>query len=134
VLTFLTAFVLTSFCNAAPPDSQPKPAGPAGELKSAPANRVIPSKEPQRKPVTVGEVIKSLGLDETKIGYSDEPPGKLAGVYWYNVKLPGTEAEVDVEIQLATRGPFSEKRAWDIKQVRAATVRKVEITSVIHRE
>src|SRR5688500_877133 len=86
------------------------------------------SADPQPKPAKVADVIKGLALDETKIDYADEPPGKLRSLHWQKVKLPGTEAEVRVEIDIVyTPDVFSDKRKWDIKAVRAATVIKVTI-------
>jgi hypothetical protein len=117
-----------SLCNAAQPEPKPKPVPPAGEAKPGPANLVMPSKDPERKPVTVGDVIKGLGLDETKASYLDEPPGILRGLRWRGVRLPGTDVDVDVEIRFAARGPFSDKHQWDSKEVRAIRVLKVTIT------
>jgi hypothetical protein len=116
---------------------------PASEAKPAPTIREFSLKDlPQ--PVTIADVIKRLGLDESKMSYRDEPPGKLRALYWHKVKLPGTGAEMDVEIQLENPRSFAvrklveiqlgtpplitEKRTWDIKMVRAATVLKVTIT------
>lgn len=101
---------------------------PASEAKPAPSVREFPPKDPQLKPVKVADVIKGLGLDETKMHHSDEPPGKLRAISWRKVKLPGTDAEVDVEIEIVyTLDVFSDKRNWDIKAIRAATVTKVTI-------
>ena len=105
-------------------------APPASELKPAPAVRDLPSKDVSAKPVKVADVIKSLGLDESKMSYTDEPPGKLRALHWRKARFPGTEAEVDVTIDIVyTLAVFSEKGDWDIKAVRAATVIKVTIAS-----
>lgn len=106
---------------------QPKPI-PASELKPAPMVRDATVKESQSKPIKVEEIIKGLALDEAKASYCDEPPGKLRALRWYRVKLNGTEAEVDVQIDIVyTLDLFSDKFEWDIKAVRAATVTKVTI-------
>jgi hypothetical protein len=150
VLTFLTAFVLSSLSSAAlpadpgytspvsarkatQPDAPPKPPGPAGEVKPGPDDPVISAKDRQSKPVNVAEVMKALGLDEKRVSFDDEPPGKLQSLRWRNVKLPGTEAEVNVEIHVAGR-LFSERRRWDMKTVRTLTVIEVRIIPVNHPE
>jgi hypothetical protein len=63
------------------------------------------------------------------MSYISEPPLVIQGFRWTRTKLPGTEVEVDVEIELS--GPFGffdKKKRLDIKEVRAATVRKVTIS------
>ena len=120
----LTAVCLSMCLLAANGTAQP----PASETKPAPSVREFPSKDPQPKPVKVADVIKGLGLDETKMHHSDEPPGKLRAISWHKVKLPGTDAEVDISIEIVyTFDVFSDKRKWDIKAIRAATVTKVTI-------
>jgi hypothetical protein len=97
------------------------------ELKSAPHRREFPLKDLQTKPLKVADVVKGLGLDVTKVSYIDEPPGILCGLRWNRTTLPGTDVQVEVRIQFAARGPFSDERKWDIKEVLGATVSKVTI-------
>jgi hypothetical protein len=126
-----TCVCLAVFVFAAGPSAatrqEPKPPLPMSEPKPAPTVRDFPAKDPLPKLVKVVDVIKGLGLDESKMQHGDEPPGKLRWLRWSNVKLPGTNAEVDVEIHVVYT-LFSIKRDWDIKAVREATVLKVTIT------
>lgn len=79
------------------------------------------------KPLTVADVVKGLGLDESKFSYADEPPGKLRELKCPTI-LRDTTVKVDVRIEIVyTTALFSEKREWNIKAVRAAEVRKVTI-------
>ena len=119
----LTAVCLSMCLFAANGTAQP----PASETKPAPSVLEFPAKEPPPNPVTVADVIKGLGLDEAKMRYGDEPPCILRELRWPKAKLPGTESEVEIVIQIGGR-LFSEKRRWDMKEVRAATVLKVTIT------
>lgn len=115
---------------------------PTGEAKPAP---VIPEVPPKGSPLTVAAVIKSLGLDEAKVRYIEEPSGKLRALHWGKIKLVGTETEVDVEIQLGDPLPFTEmkkvveirpgepllvteKRVWNIRRLQDAPVLKVTIS------
>jgi hypothetical protein len=111
---------------------------PVSELKPPPAIREFSSKGPPPPgPMKVADVIKGLGLDESDMGYSDEPPGKLRQLHWSRVKFPGTDAEVDVAIDIVYTPDLLSVirlnngkvmvRGWDIKAVRAATVLKVTI-------
>jgi hypothetical protein len=79
------------------------------------------------KHLTMADVAKALSLDEATFRYSDEPPGKLQAVEC-QATLGDTPVKVRVRIELIyTPSLFSDKREWDIKRVRAATVRKVTI-------
>jgi hypothetical protein len=81
--------------------------------------------------VTVADVFKALSLDESKLEYSDEPPGKLREVEC-QATLRDTKVKVRVRIELVyTTELFSAERKWDAKALRAAAVRKVIITPVI---
>ena len=102
----------------------PKPATPDREPQA---------KDKAAKPVTLADVIKGLGLDEAKVEYIDEPPGRLARLSWEKVKLPGTDAAVDVDVFLTT-APFSERLEWDIKKLRDVTVQKVTIVPPRNRK
>jgi len=71
--------------------------------------------------------VKSLSLDEAKFRYEDEPPGKLRAVEC-PATLRDTKVKVRVRLEVVyTLDLFSDKFAWDIKKVRAATVHKVVI-------
>jgi hypothetical protein len=77
--------------------------------------------------LTVADVVKGLALDESKLSYSDEPPGKLRGLEC-RTTLRDTKVKVLVRIEVVyTTALFSDRRKWDIKAVRAAKVRKVSI-------
>jgi hypothetical protein len=102
---------------------------PASEPKPAPSIREFPSKDPQpAKPVKLAEVIKGLGLDEAKMGLNDEPPGKLNSVSWTRVKLAGTVAEVDIEVEIVRTFIIGPNGKYDQNAIRSATVKKVTIT------
>jgi len=77
--------------------------------------------------LTVADVVKGLSLDEARFSYSDEPPGKLRAVEC-PATIRDTTVKVRVRLELVyTPNLFSDKRAWDIERVRAATVQKVVI-------
>jgi hypothetical protein len=84
--------------------------------------------EPERaERFTVADVVKGMSLDESKFSYMDEPPGKLRAIEC-PATIRDTAAKVRVRIEVVyTLELFSDKREWDIKQVRAATVLKVTI-------
>ena len=93
---YLTVHLLVGIGFTQPPASEPKP---------APSVREFPAKNPEPKRLTVSDVIKGLGLDEANVRYiTEKPSGTLRRLSWSKVKLPGTEAEVDVEIQIGN--PF----------------------------
>jgi hypothetical protein len=76
-------------------------------------------------------VFKALSLDEAKLEYNDEPPGKLREVEC-QATLRDTKVKVRVRIELVyTPELFSEEQKWDAKALRAAAVRKVTITPVV---
>jgi|GEM_PF-6854964 len=127
----LCGFVLIA---STPPDSQPKSPAPASSPKPAPVVREFAAKEPQPKRVTVAEVIKGLILDESKMLLLDEPPGKLNGVRWEKVKLPGTEAVVDVEIETVRTFVLSPTGKYDKNVILSAVVTKVTITPLVGRK
>ena len=78
--------------------------------------------------LTVADVLKGLILDESKLTYVDEPPGKLRAIECDAV-LRDSSVRVHVRIDVAyTVELFSDSRKWDPKVVRAATVHKVTIT------
>jgi hypothetical protein len=80
--------------------------------------------------MTVADVLKGLSLDDSKLAYVDEPPGKLRELEC-EATLRDTKAKVRVRIEVVyTPELFSEKRTWDPKAVRAATARRVTITPV----
>jgi hypothetical protein len=80
--------------------------------------------------LTVADVFKALTVDESRLEFSDEPPGKLQEVACEAV-LRDTKVKVRVRIEVDyTVELFSETRQWDLKAVRAATVRKVTITPI----
>jgi hypothetical protein len=88
------------------------------------------AKPEELEKLTVADVLKGLSLDESKLDYIDEPPGKLRALE--SEATPwGKKAKVRVRIEVDyTAALFSEKRKWDPKAVRAATVRKVTVTPV----
>jgi hypothetical protein len=80
--------------------------------------------------LTVADVLQGLSLDESKLEYLDEPPGKLRGLEGV-ATLRDSKVQVRVAIEVVyTPDLFSDRRKWDPKVVRAATVRKVTITPV----
>jgi len=82
--------------------------------------------EPDR--ATVADVVKGLSLDESKLVYVDEPPGKLEALEC-TATLRDTKVKVRVRIEVVyTPALFSDTRKWDAKAVRAAAVRNVIIT------
>jgi hypothetical protein len=78
--------------------------------------------------LTVGDVLRGLSIDESKLNYSDEPPGKLQELT-ANVALGQSKVNVRIEIRY-TSELFSAERKWDPRKVRAAEVQKVTITPV----
>jgi hypothetical protein len=130
----LSTFVLVGAAVEPPPKSEPKPASSVREF---------PAKDQPPQPLTVGDVIKGLGLDEAGVRYiTEKPSGTLRMLSWRKVKLPGTEAEVDVEIQIGNPslyhsqgnvfyeligGDFPNGK-WKRKRLQDITVLKVTIS------
>ena len=80
--------------------------------------------------LTVADVFKALSLDEAKLEYIDEPPGKLREVEC-EATLRDTKVGVRVRIEVVyTPQLFSEQRKWDARAVRAAAVRKVTVAPI----
>ena len=80
--------------------------------------------------MTVADVIKALSLDESKLEYIDEPPGKLSALGCVAM-LRDTKAKVRVRIEVVyTLDLFSENRNWKQTAVRKATVDRVTIAPV----
>jgi hypothetical protein len=78
--------------------------------------------------LTVADVFKALALDQAKLEYIDEPPGKLREVQCEaSLRDTNVKARVRIEIVYAPE-LFSMERKWDPKTVRAAAVRKVTIS------
>jgi hypothetical protein len=78
--------------------------------------------------MTVAGVLKGLSLDETKLDYIDEPPGKLRALEC-EATFRDTKVKVRVRIHVVyTHDLFSVEQKWNPKAVRAATVHKVTIT------
>ena len=109
-----TVLALTLFIAAAAhADDKPSAKAPAGPEK-----------------MTVADVLKALSLDDSKLEYSAEPPGKLQ-VLECATTLRDTKVKVRIRIEVVyTIELFSVEHQWDKKVIRAATVRKVEITPV----
>src|SRR5262249_16658925 len=83
------------------------------------------SSEPGK--LTVADVLNGLSLDESKMTYVDEPPGKLRALEC-EAAWGGTTIKVRVRIDVVyTPALFSEGRKWDPKAVRGAAVRQVTI-------
>ena len=89
------------------------------------------AKAPARpEKMTVADVIKALSLDDSKLEGSAEPPGKLRALEC-ETTLRDTKVKVRIRIEVVyTIELFSVEHQWDKKVIRAATVRKVEITPV----
>jgi hypothetical protein len=80
--------------------------------------------------LTVADVLKGLSLDESKLDYIDEPPGKLRELRC-EATLRDTNVKVQVRIEVVyTLDLFSDQRKWEPKTIRAATARTVTITPV----
>lgn len=100
---------------------------PAPEPKPAPSVREFLAKDQPPQPITVADVIKSLRLDEADVRYiTEKPSGTLRMLTWRKVKLPGTEVEVDVEIQIGALSLYSFREFVLRINRRGVSKRKVE--------
>lgn len=89
------------------------------------ATAVTVSGATQPTELTVAAAVAGLSLSGLEPLYIDEPPCKLAALY-YDTTLPGTKVPVEVRIVLANKY-FSKARKWDPKVVAAIRVREVVI-------
>src|SRR4029078_10414591 len=78
----------------------------------------------------VEDIAQAVSLDWGKVGYDDEPPGKLRAVEGQG-HLGAGRVPVHVRVELVyTDRLFSEHRAWERKVLLGAEVRRVILKPV----
>jgi hypothetical protein len=106
---------------------------PKAESKPAPKPGVVvaeekPNPEPELGVMTVADVLLALQLDESRLQYIDEPPGKLRELRAV-ASLRGSNTNVVIRISVVyTFDLMSITGTWESRKVRAAKVSDVTIT------